>query len=120
MSHVDLPILDMTFSKVTRDTDNGGDDRIVFETEAGVRYIMMHHQDCCESVKIEDIDGDLQDLVGNPITRAEEASNGEDAEYAHSTWTFYRFATIRGDVHIRWYGVSNGYYSEAVSFYKEE
>jgi hypothetical protein len=56
--------------------------------------------------------GDLGDLVGAPLTQAEfvEAIYG-----GHETWTFYRFATRKGSVTIRFYGTSNGYYSESVN-----
>ena len=83
-------------------------------------YVRFYHsQDCCEHVYIEDICGDLNDLVGAPLLEAEEVSDyhaGPLVEYEEShTWTFYKFATRKGFVTVRWYGSSNGYYSESVS-----
>jgi hypothetical protein len=103
---------------------------IIFETVDGETYKMYHEQDCCESVYIESIVGDLQDLVGEEILLAEDVENifdvlksiGEDEQDdddGSHTWTFYKFATRKGYVDIRWYGSSNGYYSEGVSFIKE-
>ena len=100
-------------------------DEITFITSDGDKYRMLHDQDCCESVAVDDIDGDLADLIGAPLTQAEEAvSENENPEglvkdYQDSfTWTFYKFATVKGYVTIRWYGESNGYYSESVEFEK--
>lgn len=98
--------------------DRGCDelDFIVSEDEA---YRLYHHQDCCETVQIEDICGDLKDLIGSPILSAEEVNSDDEPapEYAESyTWTFYKIATIKGSVTIRWLGTSNGYYSESVDF----
>jgi hypothetical protein len=101
------------------------DHEIRFVTVDGDIYRMFHYQDCCESVYVESVVGDVQDLVGEPILVAEEVThhgNPEDAdvpEYQESfTWTFYKLATRKGYVDIRWYGESNGYYSEGVSFEK--
>jgi hypothetical protein len=100
----------------------GSDERITFTTTDGEQFQMLHYQDCCESVWVEDIEGDLQDLVGTPIEFAEEstAEEGEVRERGEdsSTWTFYRLRTIKGSVVIRWCGSSNGYYSESVDFVK--
>lgn len=90
-----------------------GDDRLVFEGQDG-KFIFNHHQDCCESVRIEDITGDLTDLVNSPILFADESSHEGEDDYGSSTWTFYKFATINGWVDVRWLGESNGYYSESV------
>lgn len=114
-------LLGKTFTQVV---DKG--DQLRFITEDGSGFAMLHYQDCCENVSIEDINGDLNDLVGSPILLAEEVSNYEPTSvedikktieansWGSCTWTFYKLATIKGYVDIRWFGESNGYYSESV------
>ena len=131
-------IIGKTLTSVTVNENN---DKISFVCEDESRFIMLHHNDCCECVVIEDTCGDLQDLVGTPILVAEEITNKEypftgphgeallkakflqgskapvrDYEPDSETWTFYKFRTLKGSVDIRWHGSSNGYYSETVSF----
>jgi hypothetical protein len=131
-----------------------GEDIMIFHSDDGWQFSFYHSQDCCESVSIEDICGDMEDLIGSPILIAEEVSSQEREErltrmsnlatfnvadlekeqdaclrgepmIGHAlptvdadsyTWTFYRFATAKGYVTVRWLGVSNGYYSESVTF----
>jgi len=98
------------------------DDRLYFVTDKKERYMLYHPQECCESVQIEDICGDLRDLLFHPILVAEEVSNDDlpsKSKYDQAyLWTFYKLSTIEGSVTIRWYGGSNGYYSVAVGFVK--
>jgi hypothetical protein len=110
--------IEVLLGKVLVKIENREDDELIFTTEDGEKFIMYHEQDCCESVSIEDIDGDLNDLLNAPILMAEEESNECDtSEWGDtSTWTYYKLATINGYVTIRWYGSSNGYYSESVDF----
>ncbi len=139
-----------TLLKVERD----GDDEIRLFASDDTKYRMRYYEDCCASCSIEEVHGDLDDLVGSPILLAEEVSSGEPNEalvaerkaryekelaefkpkydgdefYYYGaqpdngweeeseTWTFYKLATNKGSVTIRWYGSSNGYYSERATF----
>jgi hypothetical protein len=89
---------------------------IVFLCDDGTKYMMHHEQDCCECVTVNDICGDITRLLNTPITKAEVTDNSGSTEYGHETWTFYHLATVKGYATIRWYGESNGYYSEDVNF----
>lgn len=116
--------INVLMGKTLVSVEREGGEQIIFTLDDGTKYVMYHENNCCESVTIEDIAGDLEDLVGSPITMAEMVTNDGDnppgvtvPDYQESfTWTFYKLATIKGYVTIRWYGESNGYYSEDVDF----
>lgn len=102
---------------------------IAFETSDDKLYLLHHEQDCCESVWIEDIDNDIQALTKRPTlplvvasleTRTPSEVTQTDADFLieeSSTWSFYKLANPFGSVTIRWFGTSNGWYSETVDFF---
>ena len=117
----DLSPLEELLGRTLRSVTRNGNDSIDFESLDGVRWRMYYEPDCCASCSIEDVVGNLEDLVGAPIAMAEESTNSDtprESEYHDEsyTWTFYRFATTKGYVTVRWYGSSNGYYSESATF----
>ena len=77
-------------------------------------FLFFHQQDCCESFELTQIDGDLSDLENANIITAEFYTQHNNDNYDSITYTFYKFATIKGYVTVRWTGESNGYYSETV------
>jgi len=85
---------------------------ITFHSQYGT-YRMFHDQECCEEVEVEDICGNIEDIVGTPILMAEAVYKAPTIEDSR-TWTFYKLATVKGAVTFRWWGDGNGSYSEAV------
>lgn len=92
-------------------------------------FKFYHNQSCCEDVSLEDYDNDLDVLCNTPILKVDIATNCENPKPSKhswnddeiicdesSTWTFYKFTTAKGHITFRWYGSSNGYYSEEVDF----
>lgn len=108
---------DTLVGKTLKSVENRKDEELIFTTTDGEVYRQFHDQMCCETVSIVDICGDLDDLLGSPILAAEESTNsGDCAKMEFFTWTFYHLRTFKGSVTIRWFGESNGYYSEEVYF----
>lgn len=108
-----------TLTEVSVSTDQT---KVLFMCDDGVHYSMYHPQSCCEDVYLDDINGDLSDLLDTPILVADVATNEDDGPNPGGneswTWTFYRLATAKGWVVLRWYGSSNGCYSEQADFKK--
>jgi hypothetical protein len=99
-----------------------GSEDVTFECNDGSLYELSHVPDCCESVSVEDVAGDVSDLLNSRVELAEVITSNDNPpgvtkEYRDSfTWSFYKIRTNKGSVTIRWYGESNGYYGETASF----
>ena len=93
-------------------------EEVEFITVDDEKYIMYHEQDCCVSVYLEDVIGSVECLIGTPITMAELVTEEGKMRWDTYTWSFYKLATVKGYVTLRWYGESNGFYSETVEFVK--
>jgi hypothetical protein len=90
-------------------------------------YQLYHNQDCCESVTCERVVGNVGDILNSPITLAEDDHNEPDWHengntdtwiYDSHTWSRFALETVKGRVEFWFLGVSNGYYSETMTFEK--
>lgn len=93
-----------------------GSEEVKLHLNDGRTVTFLHYRDCCESVAVKDICGDISDLIGSPIIKAEERTSESEYKVVSQTWTFYEFTTIKGSVTVQWLGQSEGNYSEDVSW----
>lgn len=94
-------------------------EEVRFYCKDGSTIIMFHDQNCCESVTLESADSidNNDDIYTNcDWCELEETTETGEGAWCHYTWTFYKVKTNKGYDTIRWYGSSNGYYSERVNF----
>lgn len=102
-------------------------EKLVFWCKNGRKVVFYHEQNCCECVWLEAGDGilngvdiftDCEWCVLDIETQTNEDKNAIPLDkYDDSfTWSFYKFKTNKGYDTIRWYGTSNGYYSEEVDY----
>lgn len=106
--------------KTLESIENSGE-RLTFHIDDGTAYVSYHSQDCCESVQIDHVDGNVEDVIGQMIVEAEDWEDGDpvpDVKYQPEshTWTRQRIRTNKGEVTFHWLGESNGYYGETPYF----
>jgi hypothetical protein len=104
--------------KITSISTSEGAYLVVITCEDGSAYTMMHRQDCCENVWLEDTDADPQLLVGETATDAYCTTSGYEQALEYGMWTFYTIASRNTSVTFRFCGESNGYYSVGVDLIK--
>ena len=93
---------------------------ITITTDDNRTFKMYHDQDCCEHVYLADFQ--LHGTYKGKVLKATVDTNEDDEpefEYEDTyTWTYYIIETENGKLTLRWFGSSNGYYSESVDFYE--
>lgn len=90
------------------------DDQILLTTKSGRKIMIYHEQDCCESVRIEDTEGNWKDLIGRVLLYVGEDTDDVELDWGSGTKTTFTFKVDGDTVISRWIGESNGYYSEKV------
>lgn len=94
-----------------------GSEKVTITFEDGSHITQYHDIDCCEYVRVEQVDGDISKHIGATATDFQEKWRDatEKEVYESGSWTFYTLVTSKGYLDWRWLGESNGYYSEAVT-----
>ena len=91
--------------------------RLILVLKNGDCVVMQGDPDEMSCVRLEDIAGDWADILNQEILQAEEAVSKTKDGDGSATWSFYKLATIKGSITLRWCGSSNGYYSESVDLH---
>ena len=93
-----------TFRHVSKDSTS-----IFFYSTSGMSFMLGGHSSDCS---IEDLCGELGWLEASPILQADEShdTRTDSDGYDREAWHYYKIATIKGYVTVRFYGC-DGYYA---------
>lgn len=111
-----------TITSIDIDREN---DEVILTIENGNKYKLYHDQNCCESVVINKICGDISKVINSPLINVKYKVLDNDPKWYKTdyddshTWTSFLFETENGGLEIIWLGESNGYYGEGVSVDEE-
>lgn len=112
------PLVNRTITTISRtiaeiEGVRRGSDKIVFTCSDDTKWVMYHNKACSQcdvDVWLEDICGDMADLIGSPVVRAEVSTSRwirdtdshlnfhdkHDKRKDRFTWTFYILGTAHG------------------------
>lgn len=103
-----------------------GSDSVIFHCKDGYSVELTHIFSCCEDVYLYDSDNfaAIERKDGSDIytdTRwaklEVETQEAQPQSQSSATWTFYKIQTNKGYDTLRWFGESNGNYSEDVRMF---
>ena len=102
-----------TFTSITIENES-----LTFNTENGKQYKMYQDSIRMQYADMEFRDGEFNDLIGNPILKAQSWSTQIDAEGSDDSDRLrdFEFETIKGIFTIRWVGFSGEDSSEDIRF----
>lgn len=111
-------LIGKTFYEIKKRGDN-----ISFTDMEGTVYKFNSYHSGFSETFLEDIEGELSDLANSKIIIAEMVKKTENYNsdlkraspyYDYSQWVFYKFATLKGYVTIKWRCEASANYSSEV------
>ena len=96
------------------------DDYVVFVTDTGERYRLIHEQECCERVFIQDVQESIEDVLHTPIVHASKIVSPYVDPYGFKGFLYlFLLRTDTGTLHILFQATSCGCDFLNVDFWKE-
>ena len=85
---------------------------LTIKLQDGRTYLFGHEQECCEKVYLADMNGDINDLIGQTITIAHFSESPD--KKSTTAWTFVHLSSPKGSLVIRWNADTDTQYSTDV------